>query len=182
MDAFGEYFQTSLYFKSLDYTSPTVQSRIVALQKDATSLKRTTTPTVSWLEDFLSWASRDSRYNGTSLDADGYFSDSSQFYTALDDFLADSSYAYHYDNLRFNDAGEIKTSKINAWHKKVGTTSEKVSAMLELRKECEDTKLSPKPFPYTFAYVFIEQFVIIYWELVLNLILSLVACAVSYYY
>ena len=62
----------------------------------------------------MSWASRDSRYNGTSLDTDGYFSDSSQFYTALGNFLADPSYSYHNDNLRFNDDGGIKTSKINA--------------------------------------------------------------------
>jgi len=133
---------------------------------------------VSWLDDFLAWAAHDSRFNTTCLNEDGFFSDSNQFYDALGYFLADVSYSHHYQNLRFNDDGEISTSRIGLWHKKVGTTEEKVAAMLELREECERTNLSPKPFPYTFAYVFIEQFVIIYWELVLNLVLSLAACAV----
>ena len=157
MDGFGEYFQTGLYFKQLDYTSTTVQSRIVNLQEGAISLKRTTTPVVSWLDDFLGWASRDSRYNETCLDTDGYFSDSSQFYDALGYFLADSSYSHHYDNLRFDSGGEISTSRVKMWHRKVGKTAEKVLAMVEVREECQNSKLSPKPFPYSFAYVFIEQ-------------------------
>ena len=79
--------------------------------------------------------------------------------------------------MRFNGNGEIKTSRIGLWHKDTESTEEKVGAggggegagaqaaarlnsprlqvfaMLELREECEATKLSPKPFPYTFAYV-----------------------------
>ena len=72
LDGFGRFLPTAIYLKpGLDYTRRSTQSRLLALQSDATSLQRTTGPLESWLDDFLAYAAQDERWNATGLDADG---------------------------------------------------------------------------------------------------------------
>ncbi|KAJ1422063.1 patched [Ochromonadaceae sp. CCMP2298] len=169
-----------IVYKDVNYHTQANQLEMLNIQSEFLLGGHNKGPFSSWIEDFIAWVPN-STYNG-SVNSDGYLTDKSVFYQAVEVFVGEVGFTRYESDIIFinTTAGDsstlaIETSRVSAYHIDMDTAMREVRAMEFARDVVDASSIIPTPLVFAPSYINIETELVIVNEMILNLVYALAA-------